>query len=465
MESHDTTFYEYVTHRNHNLNTSISLQDFDKDDTNTSLCDTSMMSLMSLSNTQTDTPTIEQIKKLTQDLLAAKEEIENLNKENYRLKLDLEKHLCTIETLKTSGQTPTQKDSKTPQISKKKKTKKNSSPSTSSSKKDTLESPLQQKEQKEIEHKNDDNETTMFNNLEDKTNNTDEINHKENNNSERVKDLNTEKIEYKDNTNGSNITLQSRRSKNCTRLERNKIIILADQQGRNLQHTLQILIGDRYQVQCISKPGAKLNQILQNPDEELLSLTFKDYLIILGGTNDNNLFDITLNLQNWFLQMTETNVIVCEVPYNKYLREQKLNYEIKFLCTKFLQVSFVALDYSRYRPRGITFTRFISRTLHKEILRLEYKHKIINYNLTKNNDLMIDKSTQTDDIGDLIKFDDNIITDDINNINNDNTNGTSSDMNNYSIDILLSDDHNNITPNKTDPSNKLKSPFFREPHS
>lgn len=55
--------------------------------------------------------------------------------------------------------------------------------------------------------------------------------------------------------------------------DKNKILIFADQQGKNLQRSLQHLVGEKYIVQYTWKPGASMKDILTQPDDNVLSLS------------------------------------------------------------------------------------------------------------------------------------------------------------------------------------------------
>lgn len=82
-----------------------SLNDISRD--SSTLFDATMMSLpnTSLNISQTVLDLHEKVKQLSDDLLIAHEEIENLNSENFRLKSDLQKHQKIIETYKIINST------------------------------------------------------------------------------------------------------------------------------------------------------------------------------------------------------------------------------------------------------------------------------------------------------------------------------------------------------------------------
>lgn len=179
---------------------------------------------------------------------------------------------------------------------------------------------------------------------------------------------------------------------------KNKVIVLADHQGRNVSITLQDLLGDNYEVTCVWKQSAKLDNIL-NLDQTLYNLTENDYIVIIGGSNDDNPFELKNNLIYFFKSLSKPNIILLEVPYNRFLNERKINYELRNISRNYLNVNYVDMDYSRIRYRKMTFTLKLCRTLLKEICRINYYMKraeyeqkqIRNRDKTYNN-----KATQTD---------------------------------------------------------------------
>lgn len=171
-----------------------------------------------------------------------------------------------------------------------------------------------------------------------------------------------------------------------------KIIILADQQGKKLQQTLQRLIGSEYQVTCTWKAGAKLKTILSTSDKELENLDKNDYIVILGGINDRNPYEIQSCLHLWLDKFNKTNIIICEVPRNQNLIEKKLNYQLKFLCSMYQHVCFIDLNFSRFIPKQKHYALYTCRMILKDILRIGYLSKyemytnaIKNRNELKNN--------------------------------------------------------------------------------
>lgn len=185
---------------------------------------------------------------------------------------------------------------------------------------------------------------------------------------------------------------------------RNRILVLADQQGYNVQMNLQSLVGSKYAVTSYSKPNAQLSEVLSSEKELLKSFTKNDFVVILGGINDKNPIEFQYVIRNYLKNLNNTNIIISEVPYNNFLCEKKLNYELKFICNQFVNTTFVDMDYSRYLPNRDNFALQLSRYILKEVLHIEYKRKYLTYYYTKPKSISMqstsscDKSTQTPEI-------------------------------------------------------------------
>lgn len=229
------------------------------------------------------------------------------------------------------------------------------------------------------------------------------------------------------------ITAQERTNKYVSENTRKNVIIIGDQQGRNVRRALQNIIGDNYHVTSFFKPNASIGEVVSQAKREIENLTKNDYLVLLCGMNDNNpdLLQIKLNL--WLNCVTHTNVIVGEIPNNMYLNEPKLNYTIKFICSRFSHVLYMDMNYCMYMPSRRNFALNMARSLLKEIIHLEYRFKFDMYKLSQLSyscKLSVNKSTQTDNEPNVISSDDNSI---ISCINND-TNCVDSIDNNETID-------------------------------
>lgn len=76
---------------------------------------------------------------------------------------------------------------------------------------------------------------------------------------------------------------ESNRNNKIEIKRKKKIYILADQQGRDIQQTLQKLVGSEFQVFCFWKSNAKMCNILNSCKDDLKSLDKNDFVVIMSG--------------------------------------------------------------------------------------------------------------------------------------------------------------------------------------
>lgn len=347
-----------VTHRQKQRSNSLH----DISSYNSSLLDTTMLSIPNsslLNDSQCISELNEKINTLGKNLSNAHQEIENLNTENIRLKLDLGKALSRIEALENLITTKDKFESR------------------------TLES----------QH----NITTAENDPKQKTYQALEqgSEHRSYDKTKLVLPEDSRK------TAENSKPLSSKSDKPSVTKNKKKIFVIADQQGRNIRKILQDLVGSNYSVACFWKPGARMQEVLGTYKTFVSKLTFNDFVIILGGTNDSHPGEFQFYVRELCKYTTNTNVIFCEIPHNNILREEKLNYDLRFTCNDFENVCYVDMNYSKFIPNRRSFAVNICRSILKEIVQHEYKIKLTNYNnyiLTKKQKPInvIDKSTQTD---------------------------------------------------------------------
>lgn len=421
---------ENVTNRNKIKSQSNFDLSRDLSESDTTIMDSTMRSLPNLS---IDSEEMTELKlkfdQLLLELDGANLEIENLNIENNRLKQELEQNKKQVETLKKLGITSGgSTGSSGKNKSKKKKQNRRDVLLSESiteeykSKKEKCTKKLDYKEQE-----SGDDYVQIFDN----NTNTDcqeqmkvnenyvqdsviiehedeqeykkytEISHETDNNVTK----NIETIEF--NADEINEQVQEDTTKpNISTLKGNtkKIVIIGDQQARDVQRILQKLMGPNYFITSYWKPGAVLEDIIASCYREISCLGENDFIIVLGGTNDTNPTEFHFHMKTFLKYTKHTNVLVSEVPYNKHLNERKLNYELRFVCNGFKHTLFVDMNYVRTIPYRKVFALNLSRVFHKEIIHIEYKINKIKYDdqvqaLTYNviKPCQIDNSTQTED--------------------------------------------------------------------
>ena len=112
-----------------------------------------------------------------------------------------------------------------------------------------------------------------------------------------------------------------------------KVLFLADSNGRYCGEKLREGLGKEYDVCTILKPGAQLNQVMENVDQLTKDFCNEDSVIIHAGSNDLPLTDkdTVSNVTKGITKLKEvakkTKVIVNFIParYDSYLLSQKVN--------------------------------------------------------------------------------------------------------------------------------------------
>lgn len=217
---------------------------------------------------------------------------------------------------------------------------------------------------------------------------------------------------------------------------KHRVIIIADNQGRNLRHNLQQLLGTTYQVVSFIKPNATLGEVILSMQEEIKGLTMDDYVIMLAGSNDKNPYTFSSKLDTWLSSVPNTNIITGEISRNDYLCESKLNYEMKFICSKYKNVVYTDLDYSRIIPYHNMFALHLARSLLREILCIFY-HSNMEKHILSRKEKIREKSyknvsTQTSsEIADLLNCNVCNKPDNIDNSNNSNPNNCTNNNDNF----------------------------------
>lgn len=405
-----------VTNRNKlksQSNFDISRNLSDSDINNTTLLDSTMRSLPNLS---VDSEEVTELKlkyeQIVLELDGAHIEIENLNIEISRLKQELENNKIQIETLKKVGIVEGGSAGNSSKHKSKKKRKKSliadSITKECEDKREKCTKKLNyEEEESDVDYTDTSNNITNTENNEQENETNTQIANNDINTQE--KDTNEEKSAE---SNYNNITNAEQNNdsyihydNNTADKQKHKVLILADQQGRGIQAALQKLLGTEYKVVSHFKPAARLGEVISNVNLCTQEFTKEDYIIILAGMNDSDPREASSLLYYYLSRSHHSNIIICEVPYNKNINEHKLNNEFKCICSLFTRCEFIDMGFSRYIPKRSLFVNYITRRLLKEILRLDYGNKYQKYITTLQNSRFIqndkqfnDAQTQTDDL-------------------------------------------------------------------
>lgn len=131
--------------------------------------------------------------------------------------------------------------------------------------------------------------------------------------------------------------------------KKQKILILADNQGHGCSELVGDIFGDSYDVLCVFKPHTLLEDVICNIKDLTRDFGKRDYVIVIGGMN-NILRSVSLNCLS-FLNCVEnimhTNVIFFSVPYAQ--KDNFLNEKIySFNCNIFNYISSYCKDNITY---------------------------------------------------------------------------------------------------------------------
>lgn len=146
-------------------------------------------------------------------------------------------------------------------------------------------------------------------------------------------------------TKNSNLNIELAESiKTCNpnvsvKTTKKKILLLTDDE--NITWQMRRLIDlNKYEVISVRKPGARLNQVLENFESLVKGFTLQDYIIIIGGRNDidkNETPSFRFICKKLKL-CSHTNTLFASIPYYKNASERnkhvyKFNYKLNdFLC-------------------------------------------------------------------------------------------------------------------------------------
>lgn len=141
---------------------------------------------------------------------------------------------------------------------------------------------------------------------------------------------------------------------------KSEILILGDDHARNLQNSLNKNVGsitENYKITSILKPGAPMKNLIENMDILAKNFTFRDYIILIGGSNDL----LSYKFPSFKLLLTKlkacahTNIIILSVPFSKnnFVNYNIMNYNYKL--NEFVH------KFGRFSEGKVTFIDFSSK--------------------------------------------------------------------------------------------------------
>ena len=149
--------------------------------------------------------------------------------------------------------------------------------------------------------------------------------------------------------------------------EKHKVVLIGDSNIRGYVNKLKSLLNNNYELYSVIKPGATTNELKKTAKEEIGRLSCKDVILISYGTNDYEVNDFSLTLQNIidFIQRNnQTNIILMNLP-NRYDLPNSIAIKRKITTlNRKLKKSIKAFPHTYFMETDNTRTLFTNHGLH-----------------------------------------------------------------------------------------------------
>lgn len=124
-------------------------------------------------------------------------------------------------------------------------------------------------------------------------------------------------------------------------LPKRKLIIVSDQRGKTLGMCLNDVYGEYLDIFCYTMPGSSTKELLRSARNLNLKLSKDDFIALITGVNDFNPNEIFCNLYYSVQELQNTNVLLSQIPYNRYLNTMPLNDMVKFIASQFVNADII----------------------------------------------------------------------------------------------------------------------------
>lgn len=371
-----------ITYRK--LRKTSSLNDISRD--SSALFDATIMSLpnTTLNTSQTVLDLNEKVKQLSDDLLVAHQEIENLNLENFRLKTELQKHFKVIEAYKIINTT---ENNVTPKSRQKRKAKQNiaKTPTQKSNQSAYLQTQITNEA-----NFNEENDISELITAQQSTSKHEilKIKQKKSNkctNSSLKQNITRLSTPLNNNSLKNNILPEKTISQKSKK--RNKICILSSNNKNKILPIAESTFSNEYDLCHYIKPGGGTKQLLEDLQPKLIGFTMDDFCIVLLGEEDfkttNNYVDIIVHMRESLQVINHTNVIICSPTFicgnysdlsnwrietfNHLLHLDILTHEHAFVIDSNVNLKY---DHSMFYKHSGRINNFGLHTIFKDILHL-----------------------------------------------------------------------------------------------
>lgn len=153
---------------------------------------------------------------------------------------------------------------------------------------------------------------------------------------------------------------------------KNNVLILSDEQERDIGSLLRRDLGADYEVLSIIKPMAPTDEIVNSCISLCKDFDERDFVIILTGTNDDNPITMQSFLHYNLVKISHTNVLVGNVHNATYMNSSKINSILNLITGNLKHVDFID---SGYKQNTVVKSRLFLR----QILRIQYRNNYVKY--------------------------------------------------------------------------------------
>jgi hypothetical protein len=140
--------------------------------------------------------------------------------------------------------------------------------------------------------------------------------------------------------------------------KKHRVILIGDSHVKVYGCNLKLLLSKNYELYSVAKPGSSSSELKETAKEEISQLSHEDVIVICCGSNDCELNEFSLTLQNIknFIQTNKhTNIILINVPLRYDLRNSTsvnrsisiLNRKLKKLVKVYPHTNFLETDNNR----------------------------------------------------------------------------------------------------------------------
>lgn len=182
-----------------------------------------------------------------------------------------------------------------------------------------------------------------------------------------------------------------------------RVLILADENGRDMGVRLQKLLGDKFQVFSFIKSYASTKQVLDICNSNYCKdFTKQDFVIVLTGSNDFNPLELQSSLYCCMSMLINTNVLLGTVFKSWHLNKHRVNNVLRLVSSNFNNCRMLELDtYYGVTYRGNMYKHdkeTVCGFILKDILQICYRNEYLNNFVVKThyvNEKIICKNVST----------------------------------------------------------------------